>query len=184
MLTRFYKNIHLCCIFLGLLSKWSSRIVLNRFMKIKFYSRHLLNVWVTLFWSLTKNLILYSFSWRTYNNSRFFNWTWILRGKRDLNVCMHLQDQLIFNQDSQPEISIYFLNQLYIRKNVVSCIEQVLAAKPHKTAAVRPPITRQKNYQSYTNQTCGTLLEKYRRTHKRHTPVDPFTWTSKGRMTR
>ena len=30
---------------------------------------------------------------------------------------------------------------------------------------------------------CGTLLEKWGQTHKRHPPVDPFTWTSKGRTT-
>ena len=47
-----------------------------------------------------------------------------------------------------------------LQKNAVSCIEQVLEATPHKTVALRPPITHHKNYPSWTNQTCETRLEK------------------------
>ena len=39
------------------------------------------------------------------------------------------------------------------------------------------------NYLSRTNQTCGTLLEKWGLTHKRRTPVDLYTWTRKGKKT-
>ena len=35
-----------------------------------------------------------------------------------------------------------------LHKNSVSCIEQVLEATPHKTAAVRPPTTHHENYPS------------------------------------
>ena len=35
-----------------------------------------------------------------------------------------------------------------IYKNAVSCIEQVLDAASHKTAAVRPPTTHHENYQN------------------------------------
>ena len=45
-------------------------------------------------------------------------------------------------------------------KNAASNTKQVMEAAPHKAAAVRPPTTHHKNYQSYMNQTCGTLLEK------------------------
>ena len=35
-----------------------------------------------------------------------------------------------------------------IHKNAVSNIEQLLESVPHKTAAVRPPITHLENYQN------------------------------------
>ena len=66
---------------------------------------------------------------------------------------------------------------------IILIIEQVLEAATHKDAAVRPPTTHQENYPSYTNQTCRTLLEKSGRTHKKHTPMEPDTWTSIGRTT-
>ena len=47
-----------------------------------------------------------------------------------------------------------------LHKNAVSNIEQVLEATPYKIAAVLPPTTHHENYQSLTNQTCGTLPEK------------------------
>ena len=47
-----------------------------------------------------------------------------------------------------------------LRKNATSYIEQVREAAPHKAAAVRPLTTDNENYQSKTNQICGTLLEK------------------------
>ena len=47
-----------------------------------------------------------------------------------------------------------------LHKNATSNIEQVLEATPHKAAAVRPPTTHNEKYQSKTNQTCWTLLEK------------------------
>ena len=39
------------------------------------------------------------------------------------------------------------------------------------------------NYSSLTNQTCRTLLEKQRQTHKRCTLLDPHTWPCKSRTT-
>ena len=47
-----------------------------------------------------------------------------------------------------------------LNKNATSNMEQVLEATPNKAAAIRPPITHHENYQSYTNQTYRTLLEK------------------------
>ena len=47
-----------------------------------------------------------------------------------------------------------------LHKNAASNIEQILEGASHKTAAVRPFTTHHENYPSYTNQTCGTLLEK------------------------
>ena len=47
-----------------------------------------------------------------------------------------------------------------LHKNAVSNIEQVLEATPHKAPTILPPTSHHKNYQSYTNQTCGTQLEK------------------------
>ena len=47
-----------------------------------------------------------------------------------------------------------------LHKNAASNLEQVLAAKPHKTLTVRPPASYHENYSSYTNQTRKTLLEK------------------------
>ena len=71
-------------------------------------------------------------------------------------------------------------NSTYVEKdwrqiynNVTSNIEQALVTAPYKTTAVRPPTTHHKNY----------LLEKLGRTNKWYTPVDSFTWTSKGRTT-
>ena len=49
-----------------------------------------------------------------------------------------------------------------------------LEAKLHKVAAIRPPTTHHENYQSQTNQTCRTLLEKQGRAHKRCSPMDPL----------
>ena len=41
-----------------------------------------------------------------------------------------------------------------------SNIEQVLEVAVQKAAAVQPLTTHHENYPSYTNKTCGTLLEK------------------------
>ena len=69
--------------------------------------------------------------------------------------------------------------QLY--KNAASNMEQVLEAAPHKSVAVR--LLTIENYPSSTNQTYVTLREKLGWTHKWCTPLDPFTCSSKGRMT-
>ena len=53
-----------------------------------------------------------------------------------------------------------------LHNNVASNIEQVLEATPHKAPTIRPPASYHKNYPSYTNQTCRTLLEKPGRAHK------------------
>ena len=37
---------------------------------------------------------------------------------------------------------------IYLYKNAASYVEQVLAATPNKTAAVRPPTTHHENYPS------------------------------------
>ena len=47
-----------------------------------------------------------------------------------------------------------------LHKNVVSNIDQVLEAAPHKAAAVKPLTTHHENYPSQMSQICGTLLEK------------------------
>ena len=47
-----------------------------------------------------------------------------------------------------------------LHKYAVSNIEQILEATTPKTEAVRLPNTHHKNYQSFVNQTCETLLEK------------------------
>ena len=61
----------------------------------------------------------------------------------------------------------------HLHKNIVSNIEQVLAATPHKAPTIRPPTSHHKNYPSQTNQTCSTLLEKQGQAHKWCTPMDP-----------
>ena len=70
-----------------------------------------------------------------------------------------------------------------LHKNVASNIEQVLAATSHKAPTIRPPASHPKNYPSYTNQTCRTLLEKQSWAHKWCTPMDPHIWPSKSRTT-
>ena len=70
-----------------------------------------------------------------------------------------------------------------LHKNAACNPEQVLAAAPHKTPTVRPPAPYHENYSSKTNQTCRTLLEKQRWTHKRCTLMDPHTWPHKSRTT-
>ena len=64
-----------------------------------------------------------------------------------------------------------------LHNNAANNIEQILEVAPNKAADVWPPTTYHENYQNYTKQTCGTLLEKW------FTHVDPFTWPSKSRMT-
>ena len=58
------------------------------------------------------------------------------------------------------------LEKKLLQKNAASNLEHVLAATPHKTPTVRAPASYHENYSSWTNQTCGTLLEKRGRTHK------------------
>ena len=60
-----------------------------------------------------------------------------------------------------------------LHKNVASNVEQALTATPHKAPTIWPPATHQENYPSQTNQTCRTLLEKLRRSHKWCSPIDP-----------
>ena len=67
-----------------------------------------------------------------------------------------------------------------LHKNVAGNIEP--AATPHKAPTIRPPASHHKNYPSWTNQTCRTLLEKQGRAHK-CTPMDPHIWPCKSRMT-
>ena len=69
--------------------------------------------------------------------------------------------------------------QLHI--NTASHNEQVLDTTSQKTTAVRSWTTYLQIYPSLMAQICGTLLQEYERTHKRLTPIDPFTWTNKGR---
>ena len=47
-----------------------------------------------------------------------------------------------------------------LHKNAASNIEQVIETAPQKTTPVRPPTTHHENYENYTNQTYGTLVEK------------------------
>ena len=70
---------------------------------------------------------------------------------------MHCKD---FNKTAGEEA------RRQLHKNAASNLEQVLAAKPHKTPTVRQPASYHENYSSLTNQTCRTLLEKQGRTQK------------------
>ena len=45
-------------------------------------------------------------------------------------------------------------------QNPANCIEQILEATSHKTAAVWPPTSHLSNHPSPTNKTCWTLQEK------------------------
>ena len=53
---------------------------------------------------------------------------------------------------------------------------------PNKAPTMRPPASHHETYQSYTNQTCGILLEKQGRAHKLCTPM-ALIWPSKSRTT-
>ena len=69
-----------------------------------------------------------------------------------------------------------------LHKNAANNIEQVLEAAPHKTAAaVRhlPPIM--KTIQVRWTRHAGYCWKSREWTHKWRTPVNPLTWTSKGR---
>ena len=86
----------------------------------------------------------------------------------------------------------YFLVTAYIEKgrwellkNPTSYIEQILKAISHKTAAVWPPTSNiKKNNQINRTRHRETLLEKERRSHKRRSPMDPFTRTCNCWMTK
>ena len=68
-------------------------------------------------------------------------------------------------------------------KNATSYFEQILEVTPHKTIAAQPLTSHLKNHPSKTNKTCGTLLEKQEQTDKRHSFMDPFTWTCQHWLT-
>ena len=70
-----------------------------------------------------------------------------------------------------------------LHKNAASNIEQVLEATPQKAPTIRPPTSHHENYPSWTNQICGTLLEKQGRAHKWCTPMNPRIWSGKSRTT-
>ena len=53
-----------------------------------------------------------------------------------------------------------------LHKNAVNYMKQILEAKPHKTTLVRPLTSSLKNHPSKANETCETLQEKQRQTHK------------------
>ena len=82
-------------------------------------------------------------------------------------------------------ISMHYMdiNQMYrektlceLHKNAACCREQILEAASHKTAALQPLAIHFTNYSSKTNKTCGALLEKPGRIHKRHYLMDSSTW--------
>ena len=60
----------------------------------------------------------------------------------------------------KPTEKVFPLRYHWFIIPIASNIEQVLGVAANKAAAVRPPNTHHENYQNYTNQTCGTLLEK------------------------
>ena len=72
-------------------------------------------------------------------------------GRVDTTLCMHYMNINKMNREKA-------WRQLH--KNAASNIEQVMKAAPRKATAVRLPTSHHENYQSYTNQTYGTLLEK------------------------
>ena len=49
-----------------------------------------------------------------------------------------------------------------LHKNAACCLEQILEATPHKTAAIRPSTSHLTNHPSKTNKTWRALLEKWR----------------------
>ena len=53
-----------------------------------------------------------------------------------------------------------------LHKNVKCCLEQILEAIPHKTAAIWPPTSHLSNPPSKTDKTCRELLEKQKHTYK------------------
>ena len=66
---------------------------------------------------------------------------------------------------------------LELHKNVLCCLEQNVEATPHKRAAARSLVSYLTNHSSKTNDTCGTLLKKQVRTHKRGFLMNSCIWT-------
>ena len=64
-----------------------------------------------------------------------------------------------------------------LHQSSMSNIEQILGATSHETIAVQLLTSHLKNHSSKTNKTCGTLLERQGRTHKRRSSLDPYSWT-------
>ena len=54
------------------------------------------------------------------------------------------------------------------------CVEQILKVTLFKTADVRPLTSHLTHYQGKTKKKCWSLLEKLRRKHKRHSPVERY----------
>ena len=73
--------------------------------------------------------------------------------------------------------TIWTLTKHIEKKNATSYIEQILEATLHETIPVRPPTSCLINHSNKTKKTCRTLPEKQERTHRRRSPMDPFTWT-------
>ena len=69
-----------------------------------------------------------------------------------------------------------------LHKNAACCLEQILEAAPHKTAAVQPLTTYFINYSSKMNKICGALLEKQEQTHKWNCLMDSYTWSANTSM--
>ena len=64
-----------------------------------------------------------------------------------------------------------------LQKNATCCLEQILEATPHKTAAVQSSACHFPNHSRKTNKTYGALLKKQGQTHKRLSLMDSYTWT-------
>ena len=62
-------------------------------------------------------------------------------------------------------------------KNAACHLEQILEAKPHKTAATQSLASYLTNHSLNTNKTCRVLLKKQRWTHKWHFLMGSSTWT-------
>ena len=89
--------------------------------------------------------------------------TQFLPGRVDTAVWMHSWDA---NKTAGEEA------RRQLHRNVVSNVEQVLAATPHKAPTIRPPASHHENYPDMQG-----------RAHKWCTPMDPYIWPSKSRMT-
>ena len=63
-----------------------------------------------------------------------------------------------------------------LQKNASRCLEQILEATPHKTAAVGQLTTHLTNHPSKTKKTCMVLLEKQRQTQKWPSRKDICIW--------
>ena len=62
-----------------------------------------------------------------------------------------------------------------LHKNATCCFEQIMEAKPYKTAAVRSLTAYLPNYPNKMKKTYKVLLENLEQTHKRYSLMESHT---------